>query len=116
VDLILTGHSHVYERSMLVNGHYGMSNTFTQAMVIDGGDGRKSGDGAYSRAPNTTKGAVYVVAGSGGQIGGGSLDHPAMFISLNKLGSMMIDFDGSSLDASFIDDTGAVLDTFSIQK
>lgn len=116
VDLVLTGHSHAYERSKLIHGHYGLSGTFTPEMAIDAGDGDKAGDGAYSRAPNTTEGAVYVVAGSGGQIGGGSLNHPAMFVSLNKLGSMLVDIDGTSLDAIFIDDTGAVLDTFAITK
>ena len=32
VDLVLTGHSHSYERSYLIDGHYGTSSTFTQAM------------------------------------------------------------------------------------
>src|SRR5262249_8268236 len=40
VDLVLTGHSHSYERSFLVNGHYGPSTTLTSAMKVDSGDGR----------------------------------------------------------------------------
>ena len=32
VDLVLTGHSHSYERSYLIDGHYGASSTFTEAM------------------------------------------------------------------------------------
>ena len=28
VDLVLSGHSHSYERSYLLNGHYGQENTF----------------------------------------------------------------------------------------
>ena len=36
VDLVLTGHSHAYERSFLIDGHYGLSGTFTSAMKLDG--------------------------------------------------------------------------------
>src|SRR5438552_16877275 len=35
VDLVLTGHSHSYERSFLLDGHYGTSNTLTSAMIKD---------------------------------------------------------------------------------
>ena len=31
VDLVLSGHSHSYERSFLIDGHYGTSSTFTSA-------------------------------------------------------------------------------------
>ena len=39
VDLVMTGHSHSYERSFLLNGHYGLSTTLADSMVIDSGDG-----------------------------------------------------------------------------
>ena len=29
VDLVLSGHSHAYERSVLLDGHYGDSSTFS---------------------------------------------------------------------------------------
>ena len=29
VDLVLTGHSHAYERSFLIDGHYGISDRST---------------------------------------------------------------------------------------
>ena len=46
------------------------------------------------------------VAGTGGQTPtGGSLDHPVMFLSLNVLGSLVLDVDGARLDAVFIDDS-----------
>jgi tetratricopeptide (TPR) repeat protein len=119
VDLVLTGHSHSYERSLLLDGHYGLSGTLVPAMVVDGGDGREGGDGAYGkltlgRGPH--EGTVYAVAGSSGQISGGTLDHPAMFVSLNVLGSMVLDFDGSRLDARFLNSTGAVEDSFTVIK
>lgn len=119
VDLTLSGHSHSYERSFLLDGHYGPSWTFVDTYKKDGGDGRPGGNGAYLKpgvagAPNS--GAVYVVAGSSGQIGGGSLDHPAMYLSLDRLGSLVLDIDGDRLDASFLDDRGTVADSFSISK
>ncbi len=113
VDLILCGHSHSYERSYYINGHYGLSGTFnTNTMVIDGGDGDPAGDGAYQRS--STTGAVYAVAGSSGKISGGTLNHPAMAVNLNLLGSLIIDVSSNRLDAAFVDDTAAARDNFTI--
>jgi 3',5'-cyclic AMP phosphodiesterase CpdA len=67
VDMVLSGHSHSYERSYPVQGHYGLSGSLTTNMIIDAGDGIESGDGAYRRSNGT--GVVYVVAGSSGKIG-----------------------------------------------
>ncbi len=119
VDLVLTGHSHAYERSFLLDGHYGPSWTLVPAMKKDGGDGRIGGNGAYRKPPGgsaSNAGAVYVVDGSSGQVGGGALNHPAMFVSLNLLGSLVLDVDGSRLDATFIDAAGIQRDTFTISK
>jgi hypothetical protein len=119
VDLVLTGHSHAYERSFLVDGHYGLSTTLDPAMVVDGGDGDPVGDGAYEKplglAPN--EGAVYAVAGSSGQVSAsGDLDHPVMVVSLRELGSMVLDLAGSTLRARFLDEQGVVRDDFSLVK
>jgi len=119
VDLVLAGHSHSYERSFLIDGHYGTSSTFTNAMKKDGGSGRPNETGAYNKATlgaGAHEGAVYAVAGSSGQISGGTLNHPAMFISLNNLGSMVFDVNGNSLDAKFLRENGAVADSFRIVK
>ena len=106
VDLVLTGHSHSYERSFLIDGHYGASGTFVPSMKKDGGSGREDGSGAYQKptsGPASHEGAAYAVAGSSGQIAGGALNHPAMFVSLNVLGSMVLDVTEGRLDAKFID-------------
>jgi hypothetical protein len=120
VDLILSGHSHSYERSFLVDREYGLSTTQTPANVIDGGDGRESGDGAYTKPqPGLTphSGEVCVVAGSSGKLEtGGTLDHPVMVVSLSVLGSLVLDVAGDRLDAAFVDDAGAVRDNFTIVK
>ena len=116
VDLVLTGHSHSYERSMLINGHYGLSTTFVPAtMARDTGDGDPGGGGAYQKIAIPNQGAVYAVAGSSGKISGGSLDHPVMVTNLNELGSMILDVTATKIEARFIDDTGAQLDAFTIE-
>src|SRR5437867_5587575 len=118
VDLVLSGHSHSYERSYLLNGHYGSSSTLTSAMILDKGDGRVDGTGAYEKpvALTPNKGAVYTVAGSSGQTSGGSLDHPAMYLSLNVLGSLVLDVNGPQLDAKFLNSSGSGQDHFTIKK
>lgn len=116
VDLVLGGHSHSYERSYLLDGHYGVSSTLTASMKKDGGSGRDAA--AYKKPAGTQphQGAVYVVAGSSGKTSGGTLNHSAMFISLNQLGSLVLDIDGSRLDAKFLRSDGTVGDYFTIIK
>lgn len=126
VDLVLSGHSHSYERSYLLDGHYGISKSLTPAMKKDPGSGRESDTGAYIKplsGPRNHFGAVYAVPGSAGQTSGGSLNHPAMFLSLNQLGSLVLDINGPRLDATFVqpggDPLGATFttpDTFTILK
>ncbi|HXJ56072.1 MAG TPA: metallophosphoesterase family protein [Verrucomicrobiae bacterium] len=117
VDLVLSGHSHSYERSYLLHGHYDHSGTFDSAMVLGQGDGQEDGDGAYRKHANATAGTVYAVAGTGGAApGGGTLNHPAMFVSMNANGSLVVDVDGPRLDAWFVSQTGAINDHFTILK
>ncbi len=119
VDLVLTGHSHSYERSFLLDGHYGFSSTLEDSMILDHGDGREHCDGAYEKkgdGPEPHAGAVYVVAGSSGQVSNGKLNHPVMVISLKELGSLVLDVDGPRLDAKFLRETGATDDQFTMVK
>ncbi len=119
VDLVLAGHSHSYERSHLLDGHYGLSTTLTLAMIVNGGDGRTGGDGAYVKpgiSPAANAGAVYPVAGSSAKVSGGALNHPVMVASLNLTGSMVLDIHRNALEARFLSGTGIVLDSFAIVK
>jgi hypothetical protein len=118
VDLVMTGHSHCYERSYLLDGHYGYSTNLAPHMFKDRGDGRVDGNGAYTKSIGTPahEGAVYVVAGSSGKISGGKLNHPVNFVSLNKLGSVVLDIDGQELNAKFITDKGQLRDYFTLRK
>jgi PKD repeat protein len=124
VDLVLTGHSHSYERSALIHGHHGTSDTFNPAVhLVDGGDGDPAGDGAYQAAG---VGTVHAVAGHGSilspgiaeELNGpeGNPSHPVMVSSLYVNGSLILDVDGNRLDARMLDTTGAVLDAFTLIK
>ena len=120
VDLVLSGHSHSYERSYLLDGHYGDSLTLDPIThVLDSGDGNELGDGAYEKPDviaAARAGAVYAVAGSSGKVSSAALDHPAMYVSLASLGSLILDVSGNRMDVVFLDGTGSVLDEFSLVK
>jgi hypothetical protein len=87
-------------------------------MKIDGGTGSATGDGPYRKPGDNApfKGAVYITAGSSGQISGGPLNHPAMCVSLNHLGSMVLDVNGPRLEARFLRENATVVDSFVIEK
>jgi hypothetical protein len=122
VDLVLTGHSHGYERSFLIDGHYGQSSTFdAMAHAVDGGDGDPLGDGAYEKPlalRASHQGTVYQVMGcSVNAQDKGTFDHPVMTTNISLLeGSLVIDVDGAQLDAYFLSKNGDILDHFQITK
>lgn len=121
VDLVLTGHAHSYERTPLLDGHYGFSTDLLVEHFEDGGDGDPDGDGAYrkpSLGQGPGEGAVYVVAGSPADLRTFEPEegHPAMARSLLSFGTAIIEVDGDVLTGRFLDDAGDVLDTFRIDK
>jgi Calcineurin-like phosphoesterase len=82
VDLVMSGHSHSYERTFLLNGHYGLSSSFNSNTHTIGITGDESGqleiDDAYYKAPlgpEDGRGAVYVVTGSSGKIDSAPINH-----------------------------------------
>ncbi len=115
VDLVLNGHSHSFERTFLIDGHYGVSNTFVESMKVDGGDGDPLGSGPYDKLLGPHTGTVYCVAGSSGKLSDGPLDHPAMAYSTMTLGAVVIDVDGATMDVSFLDGFGQISDTFTLR-
>ena len=148
VDLVLSGHSHAYERSMLLNGHHSdmsiadsKSGSFVEAThAVDAGNGSTLGSvdgttGAYLLSGETgayekplaegEKGAVYVICGASGKLSNWDDDtsaivnptpHPVFVVNLRVMGSMILEVDGNSLNAQYIDGTGAIRDDFTILK
>lgn len=118
VDLVLTGHSHSYERTPLIAGHYGFSPTFSAKNIVDSGK-KSDGKNIYlkpqsGKVPNS--GTLYVGAGNGGQLHQGALNHPAMARSLDKLGSVSLSFNGHLLEGMMIGADGVIYDRFAIHK
>ncbi len=117
VDLVLTGHSHLYERSYLIGCHYGDSASFQETMKIDNGMGYYNKPYyKYSNKLAPNEGAVYAVIGSSSKVDGGLGNHPAHAVSIFEHGSLIVDVEGDRLDARFINDKMQVLDNFSIIK
>jgi acid phosphatase type 7 len=120
VDLVISGHSHRYERSYLLRGHYGDSTTLQPEMILDQGSGRENDTGAYVKpasGPGKNQGTVYIEAGCASVIyGPGFGHHPAMFFDDEQLGSVALDIDHNRLDAAFLRDSGAIGDSFTMIK
>ena len=116
VDLVLSGHSHMYERSYLLDCHYGNSKIFTAQRIVSDGVNHQNAEYLKPLQKTPHAGAVYVVAGSASKVDGGPINHPAMPVSMLEAGSLMIDIDGDELIARFINNKSEVKDMFSIRK
>ena len=117
VDLVLCGHSHIYERSMLIDGAY-VTPTTSQGVILDDGDGNPTGDGAYrkSAALNPHEGTIAVVAGHGEGAGFAFGVNPVMRSVLTEVGSVILDIDGDVLTGKMINSEAAVRDEFQLVK
>lgn len=113
VDLVLTGHSHVYERSHLLNGHYGSSTSIEDSMILSTGQG--PGDHFETTSDcQQNCGTVYQVLGSTAELRPGSVDHPAIAVGLNQSGTVIIDVKTECLRGRFLNSDGLVTDEFSL--
>ena len=119
VDMVLAGHSHCYERSYLLHGHYGFSWELETDMLLNSGSGRADDTGPYVKQTSgamAEKGTVYVVAGSSGHATFGSVDHEAMYIGYLRMGSLILDIDGDTLQGTFLRENGQIDDYFTLIK
>jgi acid phosphatase type 7 len=123
VDMIICGHSHDYERSYLLKGHYGSESTFNASThAVSNSSGKYNG--TANSCPYTTvsgqveHGTVYVVAGSAGADGGiqAGYPHNAMPFSVDDGGMMYLEIEDNRLDARFIRRDGSIADNFTIVK
>ena len=118
VDLVLSGHSHIYERSMLIDGAY-QTPTTAEGVVLDDGDGNPKGDGPYRKSGQVTphNGTVAVVTGHGGALvrkSKGIL--PLMRSIVLDHGSTILDIEGDTLTGVMLDLRGKERDRFQILK
>ena len=124
VDLVLNGHSHSYERSFLLNGHYGLENTFSAASHALSTSSAKY-DGTVNsciyikNAADIRNGIVYALVGSAGQIGGtvAGYPHNAMYYSnVTNGGTLYFEVENNLLAAKWIGADGVIRDNFTIMK
>lgn len=130
VDLVLSGHSHSYERSYLIDSltsDPGLNEPVPPSAIIDSGDGQEGGDGVYEKPPGIVPntGTVYIVAGSSGKTSGvqpgdpGSWPSPIMIHAAQELGSLVIDVNDQRMDVRFLRELtnpAQVDDFFAIEK
>lgn len=123
VDLIICGHSHLYERSHLMNNHFGMEATFNAAehtlsnssALYDG----SANSCPYIKDPVTNRGTMYVVSGSAGALGKqqATYPHDAMYYSYNELGgASMIEVNENRFELKWISSDGQIRDHFVMMK
>lgn len=123
VDLVICGHSHVYERSYLMKGFFGSTTDFNSSYILQSGGGNDLSGGPYVKytdGADANKGTVYVVNGnSGSSESGPSLQHPMMYAGYGCdtcVGSLFLDFNGLRVDGYHMDAYGVERDHFVIVK
>jgi hypothetical protein len=117
VDLVLTGHSHIYERSMLMDGAY-ETPTVAENVILDDSDGDPEGHGPYRKSAgiHSNGGEIQVVAGNGGTTIGRKGTMPVMRKIIVEHGSVLIDIAGDTLTGRMINKYGEQRDLFSLIK
>jgi hypothetical protein len=117
VDIVFTGHSHIYERSMLMDGAYATP-TVADGVILDDGDGDPNGDGAYKKSAgiHANEGAIQIVAGHGGQGLSRKGTMPVMRKIIVENGSVIVDVDGNTMHTVMVNAAGEVSDMFEITK
>ena len=120
VDLVLNGHSHSYERTYRIRNFRGLANTFDKAVHVAENTTARY-DGSPNSCPVLTKGqgTIYIVNGSGGQLGGQSPGFPqpaTVYNNVNTGGSMILDVTDNRLDAQWLMSDGSVQDQFTLMK
>jgi hypothetical protein len=145
VDVIYSGHSHSYERSWYLRGHYGMSDSFdiSNNAFLDSHGKPALGQGSEPYRQGEAEGrSVYTVAGNAGKADKEKpcpegmkmgctlpnwLKHPAHRTfdkavaeyksnGIALKGSIVLDANKSTLTSRFVDEHGQVLDYFTITR
>jgi hypothetical protein len=123
VDLILCGHSHDYERSKMMKGHYGLESSFDPVIHnLSTSTGRYDGSSEscpYIKSNAKNQGTVYVVAGSAGQLGGIQAGYPHNGMPASDAthgGVLLLEVEANRLDAKWIGADGEIRDKFTLEK
>ena len=120
VDVVLNGHSHNYERSFLMQGHYGMEASFdTLKHAVSQSTARHNGTPNSCPFVNKAEGTIYNVSGAASRWGyfRPSYPHNAMrFSNSDGPGASIIEVDSNKLALKYINVKGEVLDAYTFFK
>ncbi|EDZ62675.1 metallophosphoesterase [Sulfurimonas gotlandica GD1] len=112
VDLVLSGHSHDYERSKLIAKHTGKGKSFNKQNIV------QDAKSCYSKSikPAKNSGTIYQVCGSSAKLDQANLKHPALPFAFQEMGSIILDITPTTLSSKFINIDGKIMDEFIIKK
>lgn len=124
VDIILCGHSHVYERSYMMHGYYGNTSDFDSSVhVLNGLSGNPDLNEEYVKNIDSVDGnlgTVYVVSGNGGSsTTNPELNHPIMHAADGgdgAYGSFIMEIHGNTLNGIYLKSDSTIGDKFTIVK
>ncbi len=123
VDLVLAGHSHVYERSRLMKCHYGKSVTFDATKhQLSSSSGLYNGSknsAPYIKEAGSGKGMVYVVSGTSAYVGKADYEFPLPFMQYSDdslAGAAILEVEENRLDFKWICADGIIRDQFTMMK
>ncbi|WP_114782243.1 InlB B-repeat-containing protein [Botryobacter ruber] len=123
VDLVLTAHSHNYERSYLMDQYYDNEASFDLATHT-----KSSSSGKYNGSANScvyvtasgsrNHGTVYVVEGSSGNSGEveAGFPHKAMPFAVDDGGMLYLEVEDNRLDCKMLRKDGTIFDQFTIMQ
>lgn len=120
VDLVLNGHSHSYERSYLMKGHTGHSETFNATIyAVQNVNGKYEKVEGSKPFINKDEGTIYCVVGSAGRLdwNGDPNPHPSsIYSNISIGGSLLFTVNDNRLDARWISTDGVIRDNFTVFK
>lgn len=120
VDLVMSGHSHSYERSYLMKGHTGHSTSFDANFhAVQNVNGKYEKKEGSRPIINKDEGTIYCVVGSAGRLdwNGDPNPHPSsVYSNISIGGSLLFTIDNNRLDARWISTDGVIRDNFTVFK
>jgi phosphodiesterase/alkaline phosphatase D-like protein len=113
VDLVMCGHSHVYERSRLLVGHTGDSSTFNPTKHVV-----QENLTTFTKplAKTSNSGVIYIVDGSSSKADNGRLKMPELPFEFSITGSVVLEITPTQLSEKFITVDKEIKDSFTITK
>lgn len=120
VDLVMAGHSHIYERSYLMKNHTGHSMSFNyDEHVVQKVNGRYDAEPGSKPFINKDEGTIYCTVGSAGRLDwNGSHDvHPSsIYSNISIGGSLLLTVNGNRIDGRWICADNVERDHFTVFK